>query len=139
MTWMSGQRAPLPSSPGGAADTPDGCAAVQRDMDRLENWTNTLKGIRGNAKSCIWGGIVLGSHTCWGWKAALQRRTCESAMHPSQQRKPTAVCITLHQEEHCQQVTANDIAQSTRAVSICGDIENLTGNGPEQHVLADPP
>jgi len=24
---------------GGMADTPDGCAAVQREVDKLENWT----------------------------------------------------------------------------------------------------
>ena len=39
---------------GGVVDTPDGCAAIQRDLDRLENWANMslMKFSKGNTKSC---------------------------------------------------------------------------------------
>lgn len=40
---------------------------------------------------------------------------------------------------HCQWVTANHTAQRGCGVSTCGDIQNLTGNGPEQTVPADLP
>lgn len=52
---------------GGAADAPEGCADVQRGMDRLEKWAsrNLMKFSRGSAKSCPWGGTISagGHHT----------------------------------------------------------------------------
>lgn len=39
---------------GRMVNTPDGCAAIQKDLDRLENWANMgfMKFGKGNAKSC---------------------------------------------------------------------------------------
>lgn len=38
---------------GGVADTLDGFAVIQRDLNRLENWTNRnlMKFVKGKAKS----------------------------------------------------------------------------------------
>lgn len=38
---------------GGVVDTPDVCSAIQRDLDRLENWADRslVKFSKGNAKS----------------------------------------------------------------------------------------
>ncbi|KAK4830954.1 hypothetical protein QYF61_014413 [Mycteria americana] len=58
---------------GGVTDAPDGCAAIQSDLDRLEKWPsrNLMKFQKGRCK-------VL---TDWGstdWKATWQRRTLGS-------------------------------------------------------------
>ena len=64
---------------GGVADTPGGCAALQKDLSRLERWAeNCLRFNRGKCRV-----LPLGSNnpmdqhslglTCW--EAALWRRT----------------------------------------------------------------
>ncbi|KAK4829683.1 hypothetical protein QYF61_005976 [Mycteria americana] len=54
MTLMMGQ-SPMAGDTklGGAADTPEGCAAIQRDLDRLEKWVNKnlMKFSKGNCKA----------------------------------------------------------------------------------------
>jgi len=42
MLWFSGGKtdAVRPLKLGGVADAPEGCAGVQRDLGRLEKWTN---------------------------------------------------------------------------------------------------
>ncbi|GAB0204519.1 mitochondrial enolase superfamily member 1 [Grus japonensis] len=50
---------------GGMADTPEGCAAIQRDLDRLESWVERkhMKFNRGSVGSCTWGGITPSAST----------------------------------------------------------------------------
>ncbi|PKU38834.1 hypothetical protein llap_10858 [Limosa lapponica baueri] len=51
----------------GVVDTPDGYAAIQMDLDKMENWIDRNL-MKGNVKSCtssIWG--------LTGWKVALER------------------------------------------------------------------
>lgn len=50
---------------GRVAHAPDGCAAIQRNLERLENWKerNMLKFSK---EKCIWGGITPGISVCWG-------------------------------------------------------------------------
>lgn len=45
---------------GGMTDTPDGCAAVQRNLSKLEEGAskNLMKVTKGNAKSCTWRGTI---------------------------------------------------------------------------------
>jgi len=46
---------------GGENDRPNGCAAIQRDLDKLEKWPerNFIAFSKGVVKSCTWGGITL--------------------------------------------------------------------------------
>lgn len=105
-------------------------------------WSST----RVNAKSCIWGEIAQDSQAMLeGWKTVLCRiwepwgtgAEQEPAPPPPWQSKPRAAWAL--QEQHCQQVTANSAAQRDWGVSICADIQSLTGNGPEKAVPDDLP
>jgi len=53
---------------GGVADTLDVCAAIQRNLDRTENWTEDPYELqqRENAKSCLWGVVAAYTSACWG-------------------------------------------------------------------------
>lgn len=67
--------------PGGDADMPEECAAIQRD---LEGWINEMTGTSRSStstKSCRREGTTPGISSCWGlpsWKADWQKRTCRS-------------------------------------------------------------
>ena len=123
MTWVLGQSAPSASSQTirnwGAADTPDGCAASQMDLDRLENWTQTNPSKFDNRKRKV---LHLGRNSPRhpymlgpgkqlyreGSRSPGGQANHEPAMHPSQQRKPTASCTALgralpmgHCQQHC--------------------------------------
>ncbi|GAB0208185.1 mitochondrial enolase superfamily member 1 [Grus japonensis] len=52
MTWMRGQSVPSASLLGGVADTPEGCAAIQQHLDRLESWVerNQMKFHKGKCR-----------------------------------------------------------------------------------------
>ncbi|PKU33741.1 rna-directed dna polymerase from mobile element jockey-like [Limosa lapponica baueri] len=69
------------TKPGGVADTAEGCAAIQRDPSRLENWADRNLW-KFNQEKCQFLHLgrnmyryVLGPTS---WKAALQRRTSGS-------------------------------------------------------------
>lgn len=65
---------------GGVVDMPNGCAALQRDLNRLEKWVsrNLMEFNNTYTRSCLWQGLTPGTSRGWeptNWKAALQRRT----------------------------------------------------------------
>lgn len=71
----------------GMADTPEGHAAIQRDLDRLEKWADrNLTKFKAKCKSCTWGGITSpqASWTAlgkalpagWGTRSFLSIRQC---------------------------------------------------------------
>lgn len=70
--------------PWGVGYVPGGCAAIQRELGRQENWAerNFIRFNKGEMQSpATWGGMAPCSSTCWkpaGWKAALQRGTVAS-------------------------------------------------------------
>ena len=61
---------------GGVADTPEGCVAIQRDVDRLEKWAdrNLMKFNEGKCKVCTWGRTTPCISTCWGPISSLAEK-----------------------------------------------------------------
>lgn len=65
-----GQNAPSACFPddtelGEVTNVPEGCAAIQKDLDRLGKWADRSS-IRRSEKPCSWGEAVPGISTCWG-------------------------------------------------------------------------
>lgn len=54
---------------GEVADTPEVCASIQRDFDRLEKFTdsNLTEFNKGKCQLCPWGGITLGHTLVTNW------------------------------------------------------------------------
>lgn len=74
---------------GGVPYTPENCADIQQDLDRLEKWAerNLMKPYKEKYKVLTWGGITPYITMGWRqtvWKAALQKRTQGSWMNTSQ-------------------------------------------------------
>ena len=64
----------------GEVDTPEGRAALQEDLDSLEEWANKnlMKFTRKSVRSCTWENIIQACSTDWdppGWRAALWKGT----------------------------------------------------------------
>lgn len=76
MSWMVEQRSPsdrlqmTPNQDECLIDLPDGCAALQRCFDRLEQWAKWL--VMKFNKSCTWGGIIRTPLQAGGWPAGKQ-------------------------------------------------------------------
>ncbi|GAB0175534.1 mitochondrial enolase superfamily member 1 [Grus japonensis] len=67
----------------GVADTPEGCAAIQRALNRLEKWAdgNLMEFNKEKCKVLHLGRDSPGTRTSWGppsWEAARQKRTLGS-------------------------------------------------------------
>jgi len=52
---------------GGVADTPVGCAAVQRHLDRLEKWAvrSLVESNKGMCQALPWAGVALCTAAHW--------------------------------------------------------------------------
>jgi len=111
---------------GRVVDGPDGCAAIQKDLDRLEKWANRklIKFNKGNAKSCSWGGMTPCTSTHWEltrWKAALQKNILRSLEDSK---------LNTHQQ--C--ALAAKKVNSLLCQQVKGDDRSLLGTG-EKHLV----
>lgn len=69
----------IDSKLGGVANKSEGCAAIQTDLNRLEEWAhrNHMPGKKKKkqcAKCCSWAGTASGTRICWGlpgWEAGV--------------------------------------------------------------------
>jgi len=50
---------------GRVAHAPDECPAIERNLDRLENWMER-KVVKFSKEKCIWGAVAVGISRCWG-------------------------------------------------------------------------